>query len=85
MKWNNLIAIEIRNISPDEALCDYFLRGICDQENRRVKPRNLGELQEVVIDFVESLDEDVARRAVRDVRPRAEMSIKGAAAFRVQI
>ena len=71
--------------SPYEAPCDYFLRGICDQENRRVKPRNLDELQEVVIDFVESLDEDVARRAVRDVRPRAEMCIKWAAAFRVQI
>ena len=47
--------------------------GICDQEIRRVKPRNLGELQEVVSDFVESLDEDMARRAFRDVRPRAEM------------
>ena len=71
--------------SPYEAPCDYFLRGICDQENWRVKPRNLGELQEVVIDFVESLDEDVAKRAVRDVRPRGEMCIKWAAAFRVQI
>ena len=27
-------------------------------------------------DFVESLDEDVVRRAVRDIRPRAEMCIK---------
>ena len=27
-------------------------------------------------DFVESLDENVVRRAVRDVRPRAEMCIK---------
>ena len=62
--------------SPDEAPCDYFLWGICDQEIRRVKPRDLGELQEVVSDFVESLDEDVVRRAVRDVRPRAEMCIK---------
>ena len=70
--------------SPYEAPCDYFLRDICDQENRKVKPRNLGELQEVVIDFVESLDEDVARRAVRDVRPRAEMCIKWAAALRDQ-
>ena len=50
-----------------------------------VKPHDLGELQEVVSDFVESLDKDVARRAVRDVRPRAEMFIKWAAAFRVQI
>ena len=32
-----------------------------------------------MIDFVESLDEDVARMAVRDVRPRAEMCIKLAA------
>ena len=71
--------------SPDEAPCDYFLWGICDQEIRRVKPRDLGELQEVVSDFVESLDEDVARRAVRDVRPRAQMCIKWAAAFRVQV
>ena len=29
--------------------------------------RDLGELLEVVNDFVESLDEDVIRRAVRDV------------------
>ena len=62
--------------SPDEALCDYFLWGICDQEIQKVKPRNLGEPQEVVSDFVKSLDEDVVRRAVRDVRPRAEMCIK---------
>ena len=59
--------------------CDYFLWGICDQEIRRVKPRDLGELQEVVSDFVESLDEDVAKRAIRDVR--AQMCIKWAAAF----
>ena len=71
--------------SPDEAPCNYFLWVICDQEIRRVKPRDLGELQEVVIDFVESLDKDVARRAVSDVRPRAKMCIKWAAAFRVQI
>ena len=50
---------------PDEARCDYFLWGICDQEIRRVKPRNFGKLQAVVSDFVESPDEDVARRAVR--------------------
>ena len=67
--------------SPDEVPCDYFLWGICDQEIRRVKPHNLGELQEVVSDFVESPDKDVARRAVRDVRPRAEMCIKWAAAI----
>ncbi len=46
------------------------------QEIRRVKPRDLGELQEVVRDFVEFLDEEVVRRAVRDIRPRAEMCIK---------
>ena len=67
--------------SPDEAPCDYFLWGICDQEIRRVKPPDQGEIQEVVSDFVESLDEDVAKRAVRDVRPRAQMCIKWAAAF----
>ena len=52
--------------SPDEALCDYFLWGICDQEIWKVKPCDLGELQEAVSDFVESLDEDVVRRAVSD-------------------
>ena len=71
--------------SPYKALCDYFLWGICDQEIRRVKPCDFGKLQAVVSDFVESLDEDVARRAVRDVRPRAEMCIKWAAASQVQI
>ena len=52
---------------------------------RSGEPHDLGELQEVVSDFVESLDEDVARRAVRDVRPRAQMCIKWDAAFRVQV
>ena len=47
--------------SPDEAPCDYFLWGICDQEIRRVKPCDLGELQKVVSDFVEFLDEEVVR------------------------
>ena len=62
--------------SPYKGPIDYFLRGICDQEIRRVKPRDLGELQEVVSDFVESLDKDVVRKAVLDVRIRAEMCIK---------
>ena len=65
--------------SPYKAPCDNFLWGICDQEIRKVKPRDLGELQEVVSDFVQSLDEDVVRRAIRDNRPRAEMCIKLAA------
>ena len=65
--------------SPDEAPCDYFLLVICDQEIRRVKPRDFGKLQAVVSDFVQSLDEDVARRAIRDIRPRAKMCIKLAA------
>ena len=65
--------------SPYEAPCDYFLRGICDQENRRVKPRDFGKLQAVVSGFVQSLDEDMARRAIRDIRPRAKMCIKLAA------
>ena len=30
-------------------------------------------------DFVQSLDEDMARRAIRDIRPRAKMCIKLAA------
>ena len=62
--------------SPYEAPCDNFLWGICDQEIRKVKPRDLDELQAVVSDFVESLDKDVVRMAVWDVRPRAEMCIK---------
>ena len=62
--------------SPDEALCDYFLWGICDQEIQKVKPRDLGELQEVMSDFVEFPGEKMVRRAVRDIRPRAEMCIK---------
>ena len=65
--------------SPDEAPYDYFLWGICDQEIRRVKPRDFGKLQAVVSDFVQSLDEDMARRAIRDIRPRAKMCIKLAA------
>ena len=78
---------------PGQCLFDFlpsdqiFVRTVWkhNQEIRRVKPHDLGELQAVVSDFVESLDKDVARRAVRDVRSRAEMCIKWAAAFRVQI
>ena len=62
--------------SPDEAPCDYFLWGICDQEIQKVKARDLGEPQEVMSDFVKSMDEDLARRALRDVRPMARMCIK---------
>lgn len=62
--------------SPDEAPCDYWLWSICEAEIRRVKPKTLEELKMVVSDFVASLDEDEVRRAVRDVRPRAEMCIK---------
>ena len=47
--------------SPDKALLDCFLWGICDQEIMRNKPHDLGELQKVVSDFVESLDEDAVR------------------------
>lgn len=45
-------------------------------EVRRVKPSTLEELKEVVSDFVTSLDDEDVRRAVRDVRPRAELCIK---------
>ena len=65
--------------SPDEAPCDYLLWGICDQEIQRVKPCDFGKLRAVMSDFVQSLGEDVARRAIRDIRPRAEMCIKLAA------
>ena len=62
--------------SPDKSPLDYFLWGICEAEIRRVKPKTLDDLKEVVSDFVESLDEEEVRRAVRDVRPRAELCIK---------
>ena len=62
--------------SPDEAPCYYFLWGICEAEIRRVKPETLEDLKEVVSDFVDSLDDAVVRRAVRDVRPRAELCLK---------
>ena len=62
--------------SPDEAPPDYWLWSICDAEVRRVKPSTLEELKEVVSDFVASLDDEDVRRAVRDVRPRAELCIK---------
>ena len=62
--------------SPDKSPLDYYLWGGCEAEVRRVKPNNLEELKEVVNDFVASLDEDKVRRAVRDVRPRAELCLK---------
>ena len=62
--------------SPDKSPLDYFLWGNSEAELCRVKPCDLEELKEVVNDFVDNLDEDVVRRAVRDVRPRAELCIK---------
>ena len=62
--------------SPDEAPCDFYLWSICEAEIRRVKPRTLEDLMEVVNTFVASLDEAEVRRAVRDVRPRAELCVK---------
>ena len=41
-----------------------------------VMPCYKGELHDVLNDFVESLDKDMVRRAVRDVRTRAKMCIK---------
>ena len=40
------------------------------------KPSTLEELKTVVTDFCDSLDEEEVRRAVRDVRPRAELCLK---------
>ena len=72
---------------PDKALCDFYLWGICEAEIRRVKPKTLEDLMEVVNKFVASLDETEVRRdvtAVRSVRPRAELCIKigGSPSFR---
>ena len=50
--------------------------GICEAEIRRVKPKTLEDLIKVVTTFVGSLDEAEVRKAVRDVRPRAELCIK---------
>ena len=73
--------------SPDKAPCDFYLWGICEAEIRRVKPKTLEDLMEVVNKFVASLDETEVRRdvrAVRSVRPRAELCIKigGSPSFR---
>ena len=48
----------------------------CEAEIRRVKPKTQEELKEVVSNFVASLDKEDVRRAVRDVRFRAELCIK---------
>ena len=62
--------------SPDKTMCDLYLWGICEAKIRRVKPRTLEDLIEVVNTFVASLDEAEVKRAVRDVRPRAELWVK---------
>ena len=49
----------------------------CEAEIRRVKPKTLEELKEVVSEFVASLDEEEMRRYVRDVRPRARCAPNG--------
>ena len=52
---------------------EHFPRKLPTRKNFKcVKPKTLNDLKEVV----ESLDEEEVRRAVRDVRPRAELCIK---------
>ena len=44
------------------------------------------DLKEVVSNFVESLDDEVVKRAVRDVRTRAELCLKmGGSHFKSQL
>jgi len=43
---------------------------------KKVKPKTLEELQKVVSDFVASINDAEVRRAMRDVRPRAELCVK---------
>ena len=62
--------------SPDQAPCDFWLWSICKAEVRRVKPKTLDDLMEVVSDFVASLDPAEVRRAVRDVRPELRYASK---------
>ena len=46
----------------------------------------LPPLQNSSHDFLESLDDEVARRAVRDIRPRAELYLKmGGSNFESQL
>ena len=37
--------------SPDKAPCDYYLWGNCEAGIRRVKPKTLADLKEVVSDL----------------------------------
>ena len=62
--------------SPEKTPCDLYLWGICEAKIRRVRPTTLEDCIEVVNTFVASLDEAEVRRAVRDVRPRAELCVK---------
>ena len=62
--------------NPNKAPCGFFLSSICKIEIRRVKPKTLEDLIEVVSNFLGSLDESEKRRAVRDVRPGAELCVK---------
>ena len=54
----------MRARSTDEAPCKYCLWGICKAEIRRVKPKSLEDLMEVVTGYVGSLDEAEVRKAV---------------------
>ena len=54
----------------------FQLLSVQNKPHYRVKPKTLRELKEVVSDFVDSLDEQEVRRAVRDTIPRAELCVK---------
>ena len=62
--------------SPDLSPCDYWLWSICLQEIRKVKPRQLIELQELVSDFCFSLSSDEVRKATAHVLRRTEICLE---------
>ena len=58
------------------AVPDYWLWSICEAEVRRVKPETLDELKDIVSTYVDSLEPGEVRKAVANIRKRAEVCIK---------
>ena len=59
--------------SPDLSPLDYWFWSVCLGELRRSPPSSLDELQEIVENFVESLQEEEVIKATRNILKRAKV------------
>ena len=59
--------------SPDLSPLDYWFWGLCLSELWRSRPSSMAELKAIINDLAENLSKDEVRKAVNDIKVRAEV------------